>query len=97
MPAPVARQLENDARYQGYLQRQEADVRAFRRDAALALPEDLDYARVAGLSTEVRGKLAGARPATLAAAARIPGVTPAALTALLGHVRRGEADARRAP
>ena len=84
----VARQLENDARYQGYLARQEADVRAFRRDAALTLPDDIDYDRIAGLSTEVRGKLAGARPATLAAAARIPGVTPAALTALLGHVRR---------
>ena len=91
----VARQLENDARYQGYLQRQEADVRAFRRDAALSLPDDLDYDRIAGLSTEVRGKLAGSRPATLAAAARIPGVTPAALTALLGHVRRREADAPR--
>ncbi|MFO1152558.1 MAG: tRNA uridine-5-carboxymethylaminomethyl(34) synthesis enzyme MnmG [Rhodospirillales bacterium] len=84
----VARQLENDARYQGYLARQEADVRAFRRDAALQLPDDLDYERIAGLSTEVRGKLTGARPATLAAAARIPGITPAALSALLGHVRR---------
>ena len=87
----VARQLENDARYQGYLARQEADIRAFRRDAALSLPDDIDYDRIAGLSTEVRGKLAGARPATLAAAARIPGVTPAALTALLGHIRRREA------
>ncbi len=88
----VARQLENDARYQGYLSRQDADVRAFKRDAALLLPDDLDYAGIAGLSTEVRGKLAVARPATLAAAARIPGVTPAALTALLGHVRRREAN-----
>jgi tRNA uridine 5-carboxymethylaminomethyl modification enzyme len=95
VPESVARQLENDARYQGYLARQEADVRAFRRDAALSLPEDLDYHRVAGLSTEVRSKLAAARPATLASAARIPGVTPAALTSLLGHVRRCEAAAAR--
>ncbi|MFO1128910.1 MAG: tRNA uridine-5-carboxymethylaminomethyl(34) synthesis enzyme MnmG [Rhodospirillales bacterium] len=90
----VGSQLENDARYQGYLGRQEAEVRAFRRDAALALPEDLDYAGIAGLSAEVRGKLALARPATLAAAARIPGVTPAALTALLGFVRRVAGGAR---
>jgi tRNA uridine 5-carboxymethylaminomethyl modification enzyme len=85
----VAAQLENDARYQGYLLRQEADIRAFRRDAALALPADLDFGQVAGLSTEVRQRLAVARPASLAAAARLPGITPAALTALLGHVRRG--------
>ncbi|HYN39314.1 MAG TPA: FAD-dependent oxidoreductase, partial [Rhodospirillales bacterium] len=88
IPAPVARQLENDGRYQGYLQRQDADVVAFRRDQELSLPADLDYAAVACLSTEVRSKLQRARPATLAAAARVPGVTPAALTALLGHVRR---------
>ena len=86
----VARQLENDGRYQFYLQRQEADVAALRRDQALRLPADLDYARVPCLSTEVRTKLEAARPSTLAAAARVPGVTPAALTALLGYVIRTE-------
>jgi tRNA uridine 5-carboxymethylaminomethyl modification enzyme len=89
----VVEQLEIDARYAGYLQRQAADVVAFRRDEALSLPDDLNYGAVGGLSTEVRERLDAARPATLGAAARLPGVTPAALTALLAHVRRG--DARR--
>ncbi len=88
MNARIVQQLKNDAQYRGYLDRQEADIRAFKRDEALAIPETLDFASVAGLSTEVRTKLARARPATLAAAARIPGITPAALTALLGHVKR---------
>ena len=88
MPPDLVRQIENDGRYQGYLLRQEADIRAFQRDRGLELPPDLDYCSVGGLSTEVRGKLRRARPATLAAAARIPGVTPAALTALLAHVRK---------
>jgi tRNA uridine 5-carboxymethylaminomethyl modification enzyme len=86
----IARQIENDGRYQGYMQRQSADIRAFQRDHALELPDDLNYASVGGLSTEVRCKLELARPATLAAAARISGVTPAALTALLAHVRKRE-------
>ena len=86
--AEIAEQLEIDARYVGYLDRQEADIRAFRRDDALALSADLAYDRIGGLSTEVREKLRAARPGTLGAAARIPGMTPAALTALLGHVKR---------
>jgi tRNA uridine 5-carboxymethylaminomethyl modification enzyme len=90
IPARVATQIENDARYQGYLQRQEADIRAFHRDQSLELPADLDYTTVGGLSTEVRDKLQRARPATLAAAARVPGITPAALTALLAKVRKRE-------
>ena len=60
----------------------------FRRDEALGLPADLDYAALGGLSNEVREKLAAVRPATLGQAARIEGVTPGALTALLSHVRR---------
>jgi len=90
LPAAVAEQLEIDARYHGYLARQEADVHAFKRDQALTLPDDLDFRRIPGLSNEVVAKLSVARPATLAAAARISGVTPAALTTLLGHVRRRE-------
>ena len=84
----VAAQLEVEARYAGYLERQEADVRAFRRDEALRLPLDLDYRAVAGLSNEARETLGRARPETLGAAARLPGMTPAALVVLLGHVRR---------
>lgn len=85
--ADVREQLEIEGRYAGYMERQEADIRAFRKDEALALPETLDYANVGGLSNEVRQKLTDARPATLGAAARIPGVTPAGLTALLRYVR----------
>jgi len=89
LPPDIAEQLEIDARYAGYLDRQERDIAAYRRDEALLLPETLDYAGIGGLSAEVRGKLSAARPATLGGAARISGVTPAALVALLKHVRRG--------
>ena len=88
----IAEQLEIDARYAGYLERQERDIAAFRRDEALLLPADLDYAAVGSLSREIRDKLAAARPATLGAAARISGVTPAALVALLKHVKRAAAS-----
>jgi tRNA uridine 5-carboxymethylaminomethyl modification enzyme len=84
----VAEQIEIDARYAGYLDRQEADIRALRRDDALMLPADLDYASVGSLSTEIRLALTKSRPATLGAASRLPGVTPAALAALLRHVKR---------
>ncbi len=63
--ADVAEQIEIDARYAGYLDRQDGDIRAFRRDEALALPAELDYAAVGRLSIEVRQKLAAVRPATL--------------------------------
>ena len=89
LAAPVAEQIEIEARYAAYLGRQEADIRAFRRDETLALPEALDYRAVGSLSNEAREKLAVTRPATLGAASRIPGVTPAALTALLRYVQRG--------
>ncbi len=88
VPAAVARQLEIESIYAGYIERQEEDIRAFRRDESLQIPDDLDFNAVGGLSVEARTKLVQARPATLGAAARISGVTPAALTALLGHVRR---------
>ena len=84
----IAEQLEIDARYSGYLERQEADIVAFRRDEALAIPADLDFAGLPGLSNELVEKFTAARPATLGAAARIAGVTPAALTVLLAHVKR---------
>ncbi|MGH6951181.1 MAG: tRNA uridine-5-carboxymethylaminomethyl(34) synthesis enzyme MnmG [Vitreimonas sp.] len=81
-------QLEIDALYAGYLERQALDVEAFKRDEDLRLDTDLDYASVGGLSSEVREKLAHARPVTLGQASRIEGVTPGALTALLAHVKR---------
>ena len=84
----VREQVEIDAAYAGYLDRQAADAAAFRRDEALGLPADLDYAAVGGLSSEVREKLSAVKPLTLGQAARIEGVTPGALTALLAHVRR---------
>jgi tRNA uridine 5-carboxymethylaminomethyl modification enzyme len=84
----IAEQIQIDCRYAAYIARQQADIEAFRRDEALILPCDLDYGSVGSLSNEVRQKLAAVRPATLGAAGRIPGVTPAALMALLKYVRR---------
>lgn len=88
IPAAIVEQVEIDATYSGYLDRQEADVMAFRRDEALILPADFDYTQVGSLSTEIRQKLEQARPATLGAASRIPGVTPAAIIALLRFVKK---------
>jgi tRNA uridine 5-carboxymethylaminomethyl modification enzyme len=84
----IREQIEIDAGYAGYLDRQIADVEAFRRDEDLRLPADLDYRAVGGLSNEVREKLAAVRPLTLGQANRIEGVTPGAITALLAHARR---------
>jgi tRNA uridine 5-carboxymethylaminomethyl modification enzyme len=88
LPKAIAEQLEIDAKYAVYLDRQAADIAAFRRDEALALAPDLDYAAVAGLSNEVRQRLAAVRPLTLGQAGRIDGITPAALTLLAAHLRR---------
>ncbi|WP_417465631.1 tRNA uridine-5-carboxymethylaminomethyl(34) synthesis enzyme MnmG [Kordiimonas sp.] len=84
----IARQLEIDAMYAGYLERQAQDVAAFRKDEQLEIPDDLEFDKVVGLSNEMRQKFSEARPATLGAAARIAGVTPAALTLLLAHVKK---------
>ena len=84
----VREQLEIDALYAGYLERQALDVEAFKRDEDLRLDPALDYASVGGLSNEVREKLSCVQPVTLGQASRIEGVTPSALTALLAHVRR---------
>ena len=90
MSPEIAEQLEIDATYSGYLDRQEADILAFRKDENLLLPLDLDYQKIDGLSNEIREKLKQAKPATLGAAGRIAGVTPAALTTLLRFVKRKE-------
>ncbi len=83
----IVEQLEIDAQYAGYLGRQEADILAFRRDENRALPPGLDYGAIAGLSNEVREKLEAIRPATLGQAGRIEGVTAAALTLVLAHLK----------
>ncbi len=88
IPPLIAAQLETDARYAAYVDRQDADVAALRRDEATAIPAELDLATIAGLSAELRQKLVTRRPATLAEAARIDGMTPAALFLLLAHAKR---------
>jgi len=84
----IAAQLEIDAKYHVYLSRQAADVESYRRDESLVLDEDIDYAALPGLSNEVRQKLQLHRPRTVGQAGRIDGVTPAALTLLVAHMRR---------
>ena len=84
----IAQQLEIDAKYEVYLSRQAADVESYRRDESLVLPEGLDYAAMPGLSNEVRHKLQTQRPRTIGQAGRIDGITPAALTLLVAHLRR---------
>jgi tRNA uridine 5-carboxymethylaminomethyl modification enzyme len=91
----VAEQLEIDAKYAVYLDRQSADVAAFRRDEDLVLPAEFDYAGIRGLSNEVRQKLAAVCPRTIGQAGRIDGITPAALTLLAVHLRRPSRTARR--
>lgn len=89
----IAEQIEIDALYAGYLDRQQSDILAFRRDEAVRIPVDFDYGAVGGLSNEAREKLERTRPETLGQASRIEGVTPGALTAVLAHVKRGRKEA----
>jgi tRNA uridine 5-carboxymethylaminomethyl modification enzyme len=84
----VREQVEIDAGYAGYLDRQAADAEALRREEGLSLASDLDYAAIGGLSNELREKLTLVRPQTLGQAGRIEGMTPGALTALLSHVKK---------
>lgn len=93
-PADIAEQIEIDAVYHGYIDRQEADIVAFRRDEGVRIPQDFEYGGVGGLSNEVREKLERATPATLGQAARIEGVTPGALTALLSNLKRHDRERR---
>jgi tRNA uridine 5-carboxymethylaminomethyl modification enzyme len=88
-PADIGSQLEIEAKYAVYLDRQAAEVAAFKRDEALKIHDQIDYGAVPGLSTEVRQKLAAARPRTIGQAGRLDGVTPAALVLLAAYVRRG--------
>ncbi len=88
----VVEQFEIEARYAGYLSRQQADIRAFRDEEALGLPNELAFDEVDGLSREIRARLVESRPATLGAAARLPGMTPAAMALLYRHARRAAAS-----
>jgi tRNA uridine 5-carboxymethylaminomethyl modification enzyme len=84
----VVSEVAQDARYAPYVERQAAEVRRLREEETILLPDTLDYAAVPGLSTEMIGRLVASRPSSLAAASRIRGITPAALTAVLLHTRR---------
>jgi len=92
----IAEQIEIDAKYAVYLSRQAADVAAYRRDESFTLPDDLDYAGLSGLSNEAKQKLQKNRPRTIGHASKIDGMTPAALTLLVAHVKRGKSAAKRA-
>ena len=84
----VAEQVGIQAKYAGYVARQEREVARHARDEGVALPADIDYSQVSGLSNEVREKLAAHRPATIGQASRIPGITPAAVSLLLVHLKK---------
>jgi len=86
----IAEQIEIDAKYDVYLSRQAADIAAYRRDESFELPDDFDYGTLPGLSNEMKQKLQAHRPRTIGQAGRIDGVTPAALTLLVAHVRRAK-------
>ena len=82
-------QIEISAHYSGYLEKQEADIIAFRRDENLIIPENIDYGKLSGLSSEVKSKFKLIKPKTLGQALRIDGITPAAVYILLSHVKKG--------
>ena len=94
LPREAVEQVEIQAKYDGYIKRQDEEIAKARARAAVTLPEDLDYADISGLSNELKSKLSAARPATLERAARIPGVTPAALSLLRIVAKRHAGDAR---
>lgn len=95
-PAVVAEQVEIDAKYAVYLDRQEADIARLNREEDVVFPSDLDFAAIAGLSNEMRQKLTAVAPRSLAQAARIDGITPAALTLLVAVVKKRDDEGRRA-
>lgn len=84
----IAEQLEIQAKYAGYIDRQRDEIERQRANESVVLPERFDYDKVRGLSAEVREKLLRSRPATIGQASRIPGMTPAAISLLLIHLKR---------
>jgi len=91
LDSEMAEQLAVDARYAVYVKRQELDIAAFRKDEGIAIPSEFAFAALPGLSTELRQKLERHRPASLGQAARLDGMTPAALMLLLAHLKKGQA------
>ena len=88
IPPAVYEELEVEAKYSGYLKRQMADIQIFKKDENLRLRDDIDYSAIGGLSREMVFKLTKVRPSTIGEASRIPGVTPAAIMAILAYVNR---------
>ena len=88
IPYEVYEQIEIEAKYSGYIKRQLADIEIFKKDENLKIREDIDYNLIGGLSREMTTKLSAVRPTTIGEASRIPGVTPAAITALLGYIKK---------
>ena len=88
MPDDIFEQIEIEARYSGYIKRQLADIEVFKKDENLRLRDDVDYSQIGGLSREMVAKLSKVKPSTIGEASRIPGVTPAAITAILGYVKK---------
>jgi tRNA uridine 5-carboxymethylaminomethyl modification enzyme len=97
IPQELVPRLEADAKYAVYLDRQAEDVARYRREDAMAIPDDLDYARISGLSTELREKFVAVRPRSLGQAGRIEGMTPAALALVAAHARRSPPPRSSAP
>lgn len=87
-PAAVYEEVEIEAKYSGYIKRQLADIEVFKKDEKLKIREDINYAEIGGLSNEMVAKLSRVRPATVGEASRISGVTPAAIMAILGHLKK---------
>jgi tRNA uridine 5-carboxymethylaminomethyl modification enzyme len=88
LPAEIRAQVETAIKYAGYIERQQAEVARRRTEEDVVLPGDLDYQSVRGLSFEVRQTLAARRPETIGQASRLPGITPAAISLLLVHLKR---------
>ena len=84
----IDNQVEIDAHYKGYLQRQSKDISSFKKDESVIIPEGIDYEKLSGLSNEIKSKLLLVKPKTLGQAIRIDGVTPAAIIILLSHIKK---------
>ena len=97
IPENLHSQLETDCRYAGYLERQQADIDAMRRDDAVKIPNHIDISAIGGLSAESKDLLSRYQPQTIGQASRIPGMTPAAIVALLRHLRKASAAADKTP
>ena len=95
MSVQVAEQVEIQAKYQGYIERQQVEIERSAQQENTRLPQDLDYAKISGLSIEAQQKLAKHQPETLGQAARISGITPAAISVLMVYAKRGFSGQRK--